>query len=166
MSTQPSSFASVYEGITQLLEEKTLTSRPVEPKPTSPAFDVYEPLHALPYSAATTVPLMSTNDGLVLSQSQLCKPANQLQGRLGPAFAQGAVTRARSLDAGVVPSCDYQLVPTCSPAPSAQNITPSQLVRDVLPFYSALGLKVVVAKFRRWLKLPRLISCHETNCHK
>ncbi|BHF76911.1 hypothetical protein SprV_0502001100 [Sparganum proliferum] len=37
------------------LKEITLTDRTEELKLPSPAFDVYEPLHTLPYSAATLV---------------------------------------------------------------------------------------------------------------
>ncbi|BHF69554.1 hypothetical protein SprV_0301260000 [Sparganum proliferum] len=65
MSTPPLSFASVYDGVTQLLEEFSLTSHPKGPKPSSSSLDHHESFRAPPYSAATLVAATSPTNPFV-----------------------------------------------------------------------------------------------------
>nr|VZI47496.1 unnamed protein product [Spirometra erinaceieuropaei] len=55
MSTPPLSFASVYDGVTQLLEEFSLASHTKDPKPSYSTSGLQEPPRVPPYSAATLV---------------------------------------------------------------------------------------------------------------
>ncbi|BHF70212.1 hypothetical protein SprV_0301326200 [Sparganum proliferum] len=65
MSTPPLSFASVYDGVTQLLEEFSLTSHSKVPKPSSSSLDQHESHRAPPYSAATLVAATSPTNPFV-----------------------------------------------------------------------------------------------------
>ncbi|BHF83721.1 hypothetical protein SprV_0902686600 [Sparganum proliferum] len=65
MSTPPLSFASVFDGVTQILEEFSLTSHTKGPKPSSSFSDHHESFRVPPYSAATLVAATSPTNPFV-----------------------------------------------------------------------------------------------------